>query len=178
MKGLLIRTMTGGAVLVTMLAAAVAPASAAVTAPSMPVVSIAFPTPGTYLRRGQNWFNGTACDPNASLSDSSAGIARIQVYVGDREHPENGAPFYRPGGYFGQASLAGTTPEFSVNASETSRLGMANPDVSSGCKHQFAGWRVLPSSFRKGIIDINFYVLTKAGAEAKITIPGVRVDNP
>src|SRR5881227_2002262 len=102
MKGILVRIATGGAVFAVLLTAIAVPASAAVPPPAAPAVNIAFPTAGAYLRRGGTWFNGVACDPNASLSDSSAGISRIQVYVGDRD-TAIGVPFYRPGGYFGQA---------------------------------------------------------------------------
>ncbi len=139
MKGIVVRIATGiavGAVLMTLVAL---PASAAVTPIAAPVVNVANPSPGDYLRRGQNWVAGIACDPNASL--------------------------------------AGTTPEFSVNAAENSRLGLASPDVSS-CKQPFSAWRVLPSSFKKGIYEMNVYVQAKNGKETKVTISGLRVDNP
>ncbi|MCA1646296.1 MAG: hypothetical protein LC797_12850, partial [Chloroflexi bacterium] len=88
-----------------------------------------------------------------------------------------GVPWYRPGGFFGAATLSGTSPEFSVNAAENSRLGLVSPDVSL-CKQVYAGWRVLPSSFRKGIYDMNVYVQAKNGKETKVTIAGLRVDHP
>ena len=103
-------------------------------------------------------------------------IAKVSIYLGDRDTAV-GVPWYRPGGYFGAATLAGTTPEFSVNAAENSRLGMASPDVST-CKQANAAWRVLPSSFRRGIYDMNVYVQGKNGKETKVTIAGLRVDHP
>ena len=176
MKGIVVRIATGvavGAVLMTLIAL---PASAAVTPIAAPMVSVANPAPGDYLRRGQNWVAGIACDPNASMSDLTAGIAKVSIYLGDRD-TAFGVPWYRPGGYFGAATLAGTTPEFSVNAAENSRLGMASPDVSM-CKQLNSAWRVLPSSFRRGIYDMNVYVQGKNGKETKVTIAGLRVDHP
>jgi len=152
------------------------PASAAVAPTLAPMVNIANPSPGDYLRRGQTWVDGIACDPNASMTDGTAGIAKVAIYLGDRD-TTIGVPWYRPGGYFGSATLSGTAPEFSVNAAENSRLGLVSPDVSM-CKQVNAGWRVLPSSFRKGIYDMNIYVLGKNGKETKVTVPGLRVDNP
>jgi len=37
---------------------------------------------------------------------------------------------------------------------------------------------VLPSSFRRGIYDMNVYVQGKNGKETKVTIAGLRVDHP
>ena len=175
MKGSVLRIVAGAAVVVTVLSVVAVPASAAVTPLADPIVSIANPAPGSFLRRGANWFGGVACDPNAALSDPSAGISRIQLFIGDRDTGQ-AVPSWRPGGYMGVATATGLIPEFSANAAQNSRLGLVNPDVSTGCKHTYAGWRLLPSSFRKGTWQLNFYVLTKAGKETKTTIEGVRVD--
>jgi hypothetical protein len=174
MKGIVLRVAAGAAVLAVLLMDIAVPASAAVTPPAKPIVSVSNPAPGDHLRRGQNWVTGVACDPNAALNDSTAGIARVQIFLGDRDL--GGAAFFRPGGYFGAATLAGTNQEFSANAGEFSRLGIANPDVSTGCRHSFAAWRVLPSSFRHGTWTMNIYVLTKAGAETKVTIDPIVID--
>jgi len=176
MKGIVVRIATAGAVGAVLLTLVALPASAAVTPIAAPMVNVANPSPGDYLRRGQNWVAGIACDPNAPMSDLTAGISRVQVFLGDRD-TAIGVPWYRPGGYFGSATLAGTTPEFSVNAAENSRLGIASPDVST-CKQPFSAWRVLPSSFKKGVYDMNVYVQAKNGKETKVTISGLRVDNP
>jgi len=176
MKGIVLRVATGAAVFAVLLTLIALPASAAVTPTAAPVVQVANPAPGDYLRRGQTWVTGIACDPNASITDATAGIAKVSIFLGDRDTAE-GVPWYRPGGYFGAATLAGTTPEFSVNAAENSRLGLAAP-VRSTCKQLYSGWRVLPSSFRKGIYDLNVYVQASNGKETKVTIAGLRVDNP
>jgi hypothetical protein len=152
------------------------PASADVTPTAAPTVSIANPTPGSYLRRGANWVGGVACDPNAALNDATAGISRVSIYLGDRDTLE-GSPSWRPGGYMGVATAASVIPDFSANVSQTSRLGLSNPD-SSTCKSAIAGFRVLPSSFRRGTWTMNIYVQGKNGKETKVTIPGLRVDLP
>ena len=175
MKGTLLRIVAAGAVAGSLLVIAL-PASAAVTVPAAPVVSVANPHPGDYLRRGQNWVAGVACDPNAPLSDPSAGIAKVAVFIGDRD-TGIGVPWYRAGGYFGAALASSVFVDFSANVAQTSRLGLGNPDTSI-CKNPAAGWRVLPSSFRKGIYDMNVYVTGKNGAETKVTIAGLRVDHP
>jgi hypothetical protein len=174
MKGIVLRIATGGAVVAVMTTLIALPASAAVTPAVAPMVSIANPAPGDYLRRGQNWVAGVACDPNASMTDATGGISKVSVYLGDRD-TAIGVPWYRPGGYFGAASR--TTPDFSDNTAQNSRLGLVSPDVST-CKQLNAGWRVLPSSFRKGVYDMNIYVQAKNGKETKITIAGLRVDKP
>jgi hypothetical protein len=176
MKGIVLRIATGAAVVAVLLTLIALPASAAVAPTAAPVVQVANPSPGDYLRRGQTWVTGIACDPNASITDATGGIAKVAIFLGDRDTAE-GVPWYRPGGYFGAATLAGTTPEFSVNAAENSRLGLAAP-VLSTCKQLYSGWRVLPSSFRKGIYDMNIYVQGKNGKETKVTIAGLRVDHP
>ena len=176
MKGIVLRIATGGAVVAVLLTLIALPASASVTPTAAPLVSVANPSPGDYLHRGQNWVGGIACDPNASMTDATAGIAKVAIFLGDRD-TAIGVPWYRPGGYFGAATIAGTTPEFSVNAAENSRLGMASPDVST-CKQANSGWRVLPSSFKKGLYDMNIYVLGKNGKETKVTVAGLRVDRP
>ncbi len=175
MKGNLLRIVAAGAVAGSMLVIAL-PASAAVPPPHAPVVSVANPHPGDYLRRGANWVTGEACDPNAPLSDSTGGISRVAVFLGDRD-TGIGVPWYRPGGYFGAATLSSTFQELSFNAAENSRLGIPTADVTV-CKQAFSAWRVLPSSFRKGIYDMNVYVTGKNGAETKVTIAGLRVDHP
>jgi hypothetical protein len=176
MTGTWLRIATGGAVVAVMVTVIATPASAAVTPTKAPVVSIANPMSGDYLRRGQNWVGGVACDPDASLTDPTAGISKVSVYLGDRDTVD-GAPSWRPGGYMGAATAASVIPDFSANALQGSRLGLANPDVST-CKNPVAGFRLLPSSFRKGTWTMNIYVLAKNGKETKVTITGLRVDKP
>lgn len=176
MKGTWLRIATGGAVVATMASVLAAPASAAVTPAKAPVVSIANPHSGDYLRRGANWVGGVACDPDASLTDATAGIAKVSVYLGDRDTAV-GAPSWRPGGYMGAATAASVIPDFSANALQSSRMGLANPDLGT-CKNPVAGFRVLPSSFRKGTWDMNIYVQAKNGKETKVTLSGLRVDRP
>jgi hypothetical protein len=77
----------------------------------------------------------------------------------------------------GAATSASLNPDFSANALQSSRLGLANPDTSV-CKNPNAGFRVLPSSFRKGTWTMNVYVLGKNGKETKVTINNLRVDRP
>src|SRR5262244_790728 len=177
MKGTLIRLAAGGAALAVLMTAIALPASADVTPAAAPKVSVADPTPGAYLRRGQTWISGVACDPNASMSDMTAGIAKITVFLGDRDTTV-GTPWYRPGGYFGSADLGKTQPDFSDTTNGlSSRLGLRNPSTSV-CKSPNAGFRILPSSFKKGTYDMNIYVMGKNGKETKVTIAGLRVDKP
>ena len=77
----------------------------------------------------------------------------------------------------GAATSASVIPDFSANALQSSRMGLANPDTSI-CKSPVAGFRVLPSSFRKGTWTMNVYVQAKNGKETKVTITGLRVDKP
>jgi hypothetical protein len=177
MKGIVSRMATGVAVGVLMAVVALPASAQQVQKLAVaPVIDVAFPTAGVFLRRGQNWMNGVACDPNAAATDATAGISKITVFLGDRDTGD-GVPSWRPGGFMGQATLGGTTPEFSVNASETSRLGLATPDMRV-CTSPTAGFRILPSSFRKGIWTMNVYVFGKNGKETRVTIPGLRVDKP
>ena len=177
MKGTVSRVVSGGAVVAVLMTVLALPASAAVTPAPAPMVDVAFPMPNVFLRRGAIWVNGVACDPNVSPTDMTAGIARVSVFLGDRDDPST-APAWRPGGFMGAASLAGTTPEFSVNAAENSRLGLNTPDVSK-CRNPNSGWRVLTASIRKkGTYTMNVYVLAKNGHETRVTINNVRVDEP
>jgi hypothetical protein len=176
MKGIVSRVALGGAVAAVLATLVAIPAAAAPVPLTRPVVKVANPAPGSYLRRGQNWVAGIACDPNAPASDSTAGIAKVSVFLGDRDTAVN-VPFFRPGGYMGAATLGGTLLDFSGNAGSFSRLSIPNPDVSV-CRNPLAGWRILPSSFRKGTWDMNVYVLGKNGAETKVTIAGLRIDKP
>jgi len=177
MKGLVKRIAAGGAAVAAGMTIIAMPAAAAVPPPVAPTDSVSNPAPGDYLRRGSESISGIACDPNASSSDTTAGIARVAVYIGDRDTAA-GAPSYRPGGYFGSATLNGTQPDFSDTLTgQTSRLGLRNP-ARSTCANANAGWRVLPSRFKKGIIDMNIYVMGKNGLETKVTIAGLRIDNP
>jgi hypothetical protein len=176
MKGTVSRIAVGGAVAVLLTTLVAMPATAAPPPLAAPVVSVANPSPGAYLRRGQNWVGGVACDPSAPLTEPTAGIAKVSIFLGDRDSAV-GLPFFRPGGYMGAATVAGTLQEFSANAGSFSRLGIPNPDVSV-CKNPLAAWRVLPSSFRKGTWDMNVYVLGKNGKETKVTIAGLRIDKP
>lgn len=159
MKGIVLRIATGGAVVAAMTTLMALPASAAVAPTREPEVNVANPSPGAYLRRGRTYVSGVACDPNASMADATAGIAKVTIFLGDRD-TTIGVPSYRPGGYFGSATLGLPT------------------SYAATCKQPNAGWRVLPSSFKKGIYDMNIYVLGKNGKETKVTIAGVRVDNP
>src|SRR6266851_8636921 len=129
MKGTVLRIATGSAVVAVMITVFALPAAAAVTPTRAPVVSISNPSPNDYLRRGQNWVGGVACDLDASMTDPTAGISKVVVYLGDRDTTE-GVPSWRPGGYMGQTTSASVLPDFSANAAQTSRLGLANPDVS------------------------------------------------
>ena len=177
MKGTVSRVVSGGAVAAALMTIFTLPASAAVTPTVGPTVDVAFPTSNTFVRRGALWVNGVACDPNASPSDPTSGISRVQVFLGNRDTGE-GTPAWRPGGFLGQATLGGTNPEFSVNAAENSRLGLNTPDVSA-CKNPSSGWRVLTGSLRKkGTYTMNVYVLAKNGKETRVTINNVRVDEP
>jgi hypothetical protein len=176
MKGIVSRFAVGGAVAAALTMVVAIPAGAAPPVLTAPKVSVANPAPGDYWRRGSNWIQGVACDPDAPLTDTTAGIARVQIFLGDRDTTE-GVPFFRPGGYMGAATAAGTAAEFSTNAAINSRLGLGTPDVST-CKQSFAGWRVLPSAARKGTFTMNVYVQGKNGAETKVSIANLRVDKP
>jgi hypothetical protein len=176
MKGIISRMAIGGAVVAALSTLVVVPASAAPAPLKAPKVDVAQPTANAYFRRGAMWVSGVACDPDAPLSDPTAGIAKVSVFLGDRDTTE-GVAFYRPGGYFGAATIAGTAAEFSANAAINSRLGIGTPEFTT-CKQSLAAWRVLPSSFRKGIWTMNIYVQGKNGAETKVTIPGIRIDKP
>ena len=173
MKGTVLRIASGGAVIALLMTVLAVPASADVPPAAAPKVSVADPAPGAFLRRGALWVDGVACDPNASQTDSSGGIARVQVFLGDRDTTV-GTPTFRPGGLLGQATLSSLAPTF-TDAAINSKLGLSNPDAAT-CRQQFAGWRVLTGSLRKGIFDMNVYVLAKNGKETKVTIPGIHVD--
>ena len=177
MKGLAIRLTACGAVLAVLMTTIALPVSADVTPAVAPRVSVANPSAGDYLRRGADWVTGIACDPNASMSDATAGVAKVSVYLGDRDTAV-GVPWYRAGGYFGSADINKTQPDFSdTSTGLNSRLGLRNPSMSV-CKNPNAGWRVLTSSLRKGKVDMNVYVLGKNGKETKVTIAGLRIDMP
>jgi hypothetical protein len=176
MKGTVLRIATGSAVVAVMITVFALPAAAAVTPARAPVVSIANPSPNDYIHRGQNWVGGVACDLDASATDTTAGIARVQVFLGDRDTTE-GTPSWRPGGYMGQATSASVLSDFSANAGQFSRMGLGNPDTSM-CKSPVAAWRVLPSSFRKGTWTMYVYVLAKNGKETKVTVGPLRIDLP
>ena len=177
MKGTVVRLLSGGAVVATVLTVFAVPASAAVTPAVAPTVSIATPHPGDFFRRGSLTVLGVACDPNAAASDATAGIARVQVFLGDRD--TGGSFALRPGGYVGAATLGGTVPtNFDTTSGLSSRLGIQNPDASI-CKNPLAGWRVFTSALRRrGTFDMNVYVLAKNGMETKVTLQGIRIDEP
>jgi len=176
MKGIISRITIGGAVVAALSTLAILPASAAPAPLKAPKVDVAQPTANAYFRRGAMWVSGVACDPDAPLTDATAGISKVSIFLGDRDTTE-AVPFFRPGGYFGAATTAGTAAEFSTNAAINSRLGIGTPEFTT-CKQTLAGWRVLPSSFRKGTWTMNVYVQGKNGAETKVTIPGLRIDKP
>jgi hypothetical protein len=178
MKGTVLRVVSGGAVSAVLMLMIALPASAAVTTPTKPTVEIVTPDAGAYFRRGSIWVVGIACDPNASMSDSTAGIAKVSVYIGDRDDP---TVHSGRGDYVGSASLAGTLGtgsgiDITAVLAETSRLGIGNPDVSV-CKNPNAGWRVLTSALKKGSYDLHIYTLAKNGAETLVT-RSVRIDMP
>lgn len=175
MKRSVLRVAAGMAVVAVLMGVVAAPAMAAVTPPTAPKLDIAHPLAGDHMRRGTIWLTGVACDPNASMTDTTAGISRIQVFAGDRDLGINEL-VTRPGGYIGSATASGFAVDISNNFTLSSRLGANNPDVSTGCKSPTAGFRVLTSSLRRGTYDLNVYVLTKAGFETKTTIPGIVVD--
>jgi hypothetical protein len=77
----------------------------------------------------------------------------------------------------GATTSASVIPDFSANALQSSRMGLSNPETAT-CKSPVAGFRVLPSSFRKGTWEMNVYVQAKNGKETKVTISGLRVDRP
>src|SRR5438105_14781511 len=127
MKGIVSRVVSGATVVLVLMTVFVWPASAAVTPAVAPTVDVAFPTSNRFMRRGAIWVNGVACDPNASTTDATAGISRVQVFLGDRDNPST-APSFRPGGFLGQATIGGTNPAFPVNAARNSRRGLKPPD--------------------------------------------------
>jgi hypothetical protein len=172
-----IRIMTGATVALLIGAAAALPVAAAQSTPAAaPLVDIASPNNGDYVRRGQEWVIGVACDPNAPASDPTAGIARIAVYLGDRDTLE-GAPSWRPGGYMGAATAGNTFITSDNGYGQFSRLGLQSPDVSV-CKQPNSAFRILPSSFRKGDWTMNVYVTAKNGMETKYTVGTLHVDKP
>jgi hypothetical protein len=181
MKGTVLRVLGGGAVAAVLMTVIALPASAAVTPAVAPTVDVASPAPGAYFRRGTVWVAGVACDPNASMTDPTAGIARVQVFAGDRDDPIDTLR-NRPGGYLGGATVAGTLglgqgADLSATFSQTSRLSLGNPSTAV-CKNPTAGWRVLTAAVtKKGTYNFNVYVLAKNGMETKVTIP-VRIDTP
>ena len=177
MKGILSRVALGGAVAAVLTTLVAIPVGAVPAPLAAPKVNVANPAPGDYLRRGQNWVGGVACDPNAPTTDLTAGIAKVSLFLGDRDTTSN-VPSFRPGGYMGgAATLSSTNQEFSFNSGEFSRLGIATPDMTT-CRHPFAAWRLLPGSFRKGTWNFNIYVLGKNGMETKVTLAGIRIDKP
>jgi hypothetical protein len=141
-----------------------------------PVVEVANPEPGAYLRRGNFWISGVACDPNAPMTDFSAGIARIAVFLGDRDTTEGVQP-NRPGGFTGGATAYTSNPNFDdYRSGLSSRMGLRNPDVST-CPQPLAGWRILIPQVKKGTYNMNIYVMGKNGLETDVLIP-IRVDMP
>lgn len=169
------RIMTGATVALLIGAAAALPVAAAPSTPAAaPLVDIASPNNGDYVRRGQEWVIGVACDPNAPATDPTAGIAKVAIYFGDRDTSE-GVPSWRPGGYMGAATS--TTVSIDSGSGQFSRLGLQSPDVSV-CRQPYAGFRVLPSSFRKGDWTMNVYVTAKNGMETKYTVGTLHVDKP
>jgi hypothetical protein len=174
MKGSVIRIATGMSVVAVLTMVIAVPASAAVTPLTAPRVNIAAPTGGDYMRRGTAIIIGEACDPDATLTDATAGISRITAYVGDRDTVE-GVPSWRPGGFIGSATS--TRPAADSPFAQGSRLGLANIDVSF-CRQLNAGFRIITSALRKGSWNLNVYVQANNGKETKVTISGLRVDTP
>jgi hypothetical protein len=176
MKGTVSRITVGVFVAAALMALVAVPAGAAPVPLKAPKVQIANPAPGDYLRRGGNWVGGVACDPDAPLTEDTAGISRVDLFLGDRD-TTIGAPSFRPGGFYGRATAAGLRVDFSSNAASSSRLGIPSPDFST-CKQTYSAFRLLPSSFRRGVWDLNVYVIAKNGMETKLTIAGLRIDRP
>jgi len=134
-----------------------------------PLVELANPNAGAYLRRGKVIFTGNACDPNATDAGVvGTGIKRISAYFGDRDTLA-GTPSWRPGGYLTAASLPNVTQP-------GSQLGM--PSTSPLCKVPNAGFQLVTPSLKKGTYDLNIYALSTSGAETHIVIPRIRVDKP
>ena len=110
------------------------------------------------------------------MTAPTAGISKVSVFLGDRDTTE-AVPFFRPGGYFGAATVAGTAADFSSTGAINSRLALGTPEFST-CKQMLSGFRVLTSAIRKGTWTMNIYVQGMNGAESKVTIPGIRIDKP
>jgi len=183
MKGTVLRAVSGGAAAAALMLVIALPASAAVTPLSAPTVSIITPNDNDYYRRGSIWVTGISCDPNASLSDPTAGISRVQVFFTNRDDPtvEQAAGHNGRGGYLGAATLGGTLGtgsglDITAVLAQTSRLGLGNPDVSV-CKNSNAAWRVLTTALKKGTYQLNMYVLAKNGMETQVSRT-VRIDKP
>lgn len=176
MKGSVSRIIVGIVVSAVLMTVIALPAGAAPVPLKAPKVQIANPAPGDYLRRGANWVAGVACDPDAPVTEDTAGISRVDIFLGDRDTAIN-VPTFRPGGFYGRATAAGLRVDFSSNAPSSSRLGIPSPDLSV-CRQTYAAWRILPSSFRRGVWDMNVYVIGKNGMETKTTIAGLRIDLP
>ncbi len=173
MKGTVSRIAIAGAVVAVLMTVIVVPAGAAPVPLKAPRLDVANPLSGDHLRRGQNWIAGVACDPDAPINDDTAGIARVDLFLGDRD--AGGSASFRPGGFFGRASAASLRLDFSSNVASTSRLGIPSPDLST-CRQSFAAWRILPASFRPGVWDLFVYAVGKNGMETKMVITGLRVD--
>jgi hypothetical protein len=168
-KGVLPRIGTGVAVAALLATVAMVPAAAAQPAPTAaaPLVALFNPQAGDYLRRGGHFFYGVACDPNAAAGDTTGGIAKVSLYFGNRDEPEQGGPSWRPGRYITAAT--GTTGN--------SRLGLTT--LAGGpCKVANSGFQLRTTSLRKGTWDLHVYALSKSGKETHIVVPGIRVDKP
>ena len=176
MKGIISRLTIGGAVIAALSTLVVMPASAAPAALKAPKVDVAAPAAHAYFRRGSIYVSGVACDPDAATADSTAGISKVSVFLGDRDTTE-AVPFFRPGGYLGAATVAGTNADFSSTGAINSRLALNTPEFNT-CKQPNSGFRVLTGAIRKGTWTMNIYVQGKNGAETKVTIPGIRIDKP
>jgi hypothetical protein len=181
MKGTVLRVVSGGAVVAALMTLIALPASAAVVPPAKPLAEVGSPGENAFEPRGSLWVTGVACDPNASMTDPTSGIASVRVFMRDRDDPSAGnepSGINGRGGYLGGATVAGTLgtgsgADIGVVAAETSRLGIGSGDVSM-CKNPNAGWRVLTSPLRRGAYVLHIYVLGKNGAETELT-RGIRV---
>jgi hypothetical protein len=182
MKGTVLRGVSGGIVAAALMLVVALPASAAVTPLVAPTLEVSTPDIGAYFRRGAIWVTGLACDSSAASSDTTAGIARVSVFAGNRDDPTaEPATHNGRGGYLGSASLAGTLStgtgiDMTSVTGINSRLGLGNPAVSI-CKNPNAGWRVLTTNLKKGAYRLQVFALGKNGAETMI-MRDIRVDQP
>ena len=151
---------------IALLASSAVPAAAA----GEPIIDVANPTSGDYIRRGGHFWFGSACDPTAPATAANAGIVKVSVYAADRDTADNGIS-WRPGSYL----AAATTPSNGTLV-PTSQIGM--PTTGGPCKQANSGWRLRTPSLRKGIVDLHFYATAASGKESHLVVRNIRIDRP